>query len=820
MSEVKSDIQIAREAKMQPINDILAKINVPDESSAFSPMGRHIAKINLEYLDTLKDKPNGKLILVTAITPTPAGEGKTTTSVGLNDGLNKIGKKSIVCLREPSLGPSFGMKGGAAGGGYAQVVPMEQINLHFTGDFHAITSAHNLLSALIDNHIYWGNKLDIDVRRIAWKRVMDMNDRSLRSININLGGVANGFPREDGFDITVASEIMAIFCLSNDLEDLEKRIGNITIAYTRDKKPVYAKDLKAQGPMTVLLKDAIRPNVTQTLENNPAIIHGGPFANIAHGCNSVIATKTGLKLADYVVTEAGFGADLGAEKFLDIKCRKSDLKPSCVVIVATIRALKMHGGVAKDDLNPENVLSHADEIKPYETDGLSAYTQTPLAVVMPENTEEVSNILKFCHKENIKVVPRGAGTGLSGGALPLNDAILLSLGKFNKIIEIDFENKCVVTQPGVTNLGITHAVQHKNFYYAPDPSSQIACSIGGNVAENSGGVHSLKYGTTTNNILGVEIVMMDGTICRIGGKTLDQEGYDLMGLICGSEGLLGVITEVTVKILKNPQIVKAALIGFPTIEEGGNATSEIIASGIVPAGMEIMDKILIEATDNFSKAGYPRDAELLLIVELDGTESEVDELLKQVSSICKKNNCSSLKLSKNEKERLSFWAGRKAAFPACGAMAPDYYCMDGSIPRGKLTEALLEIKRLSEKYELPVANCFHAGDGNLHPLIMFDGSDKEQLRKTEEFGAEILKACVRLGGVITGEHGVGIEKRELMCEMFNNDDIQQQLDIKSSLDEKNLLNPGKVYPILRKCAEEGRVHVHRNEEKFPDLPRF
>ncbi len=355
MSDVKSDIQIAREAKMQPINDVLAKINVPDESAAFSPMGRHIAKINLEYLDTLKNKADGKLILVTAITPTPAGEGKTTTSVGLHDGLNKIGKKSIVCLREPSLGPSFGMKGGAAGGGYAQVVPMEQINLHFTGDFHAITSAHNLLSALIDNHIYWGNKLDIDVRRVVWKRVMDMNDRSLRAININLGGVANGFPREDGFDITVASEIMAIFCLSNDLEDLEKRIGNITIAYNRSKKPIYAKDLKAQGPMTVLLKDAIRPNVTQTLENNPAIIHGGPFANIAHGCNSVIATKTGLKLADYVVTEAGFGADLGAEKFLDIKCRKSSLKPSCVVIVATIRALKMHGGVAKDDLKNENV---------------------------------------------------------------------------------------------------------------------------------------------------------------------------------------------------------------------------------------------------------------------------------------------------------------------------------------------------------------------------------------------------------------------------------------------------------------------------------
>ena len=470
--------------------------------------------------------------------------------------------------------------------------------------------------------------------------------------------------------------------------------------------------------------------------------------------------------------------------------------------------------------NPDNVLSHADEIKPYETDALAAYTQTPLAVVLPENTNEVSEILKYCHKENIKVIPRGAGTGLSGGALPLQDAVILGLGKFNKILNIDFPNKCVVTQPGVTNLGITHAVQHKGFYYAPDPSSQLACSIGGNVAENSGGVHSLKYGTTTNNILGVEMVMMDGTICRFGGKTLDQEGYDLMGLICGSEGLLGVVTEVTVKILKKPQVVKAALIGFPSIKEGGDAASEIISSGIVPAGMEIMDKALIEATDNFSKAGYPRDAELLLIVELDGTESEVNELLKKVSEISKKNNCSSLKLSQNEQERLKFWAGRKAAFPACGAMAPDYYCMDGVIPRGKLAEALLEIKKLSEKYNLPVANCFHAGDGNLHPLIMFDGSDKEQLRKTEEFGAEILKTCVKLGGVITGEHGVGIEKRELMCEMFNNTDIQQQLDIKKSLDEKNLLNPGKVYPILRKCAEEGRVHVHTSKNKFPDLPRF
>ena len=355
MKSYKSDIEIARLAKLKPIQEILGNINMEDKPEYYSPIGRYMAKIKLEHLNKLKSKENGKLILVTAITPTPAGEGKTTTSVGLCDALNKIGKKTIVCLREPSLGPSFGMKGGAAGGGYAQVVPMEQINLHFTGDFHAITSAHNLLSALIDNHIYWGNKLKIDIRRIVWNRVVDMNDRSLRSIVVDLGGIANGYPRQDGFDITVASEIMAIFCLANDLKDLEKRIGNITIGYTRDRKPIYAKDLKAQGPMTVLLKDAFRPNMVQTLENNPAIIHGGPFANIAHGCNSVIATKAGLKLGEYVITEAGFGADLGAEKFIDIKCRKSGLKPDCVVIVATIRALKMHGGVNKDDLKQENL---------------------------------------------------------------------------------------------------------------------------------------------------------------------------------------------------------------------------------------------------------------------------------------------------------------------------------------------------------------------------------------------------------------------------------------------------------------------------------
>ena len=350
---MKSDIEIAQAAKPERITSIAAKLNIPEDS--LEPFGHYKAKISLEYLNSLESNPDGKLILVTAISPTPAGEGKTTTSVGLTDGLNAIGKKSIVCLREPSLGPNFGMKGGAAGGGYAQVVPMEEINLHFTGDFHAITTAHNLLSSLIDNHIYWGNELEIDQRRITWGRVVDLGDRALRKVNVNLGGVSNGFPREDKFDITVASEIMAIFCLSTSIEDLQKRIGDIIVAYKRDKSPIFARDVKADGPMTVLLKNALMPNLVQTLENNPAIIHGGPFANIAHGCNTVIATQTGLKLADYVVTEAGFGADLGAEKFLDIKCRKAGLKPNAVVIVATVRALKSHGGVEKANLNIENV---------------------------------------------------------------------------------------------------------------------------------------------------------------------------------------------------------------------------------------------------------------------------------------------------------------------------------------------------------------------------------------------------------------------------------------------------------------------------------
>ena len=474
----------------------------------------------------------------------------------------------------------------------------------------------------------------------------------------------------------------------------------------------------------------------------------------------------------------------------------------------------------KKIIKAENIIDHDDEKRPFETDALSAYKQKPLLVVFPENTNEVSEILKYCSQKRIKVVPRGAGTGLSGGALPLADCILLCLGKFNKIIEIDYKNRCVVAQPGVTNLSITQAVQEKSFYYAPDPSSQIACSIGGNVAENSGGVHSLKYGATTNNLLGIEVVLMDGTITRFGGKVMDSEGYDFLGLMTGSEGLLGVVTEVTVKILKTPEVIKAALIGFSSIEDAGNCVAQIIAKGCIPAGMEIMDKALLKATNDFCKAGYPTDAEAMMIIEFDGSEFEVESHIKTAEKIAQENNSSSIKISKSNEERLKFWSGRKAAFPACGDLAPDYLCMDGSIPRGKLAEVLKEINNLSKKYKLPVANAFHAGDGNLHPLIMFDASDKDQLRRCEEFGADILKYCVKVGGALTGEHGVGIEKRELMCEAFNDIDIQQQLKIKVALDPNSLLNPGKVYPILRKCAEEGRVHVHGGKTKFPDIPRF
>ena len=409
-----SDIEIARAAPIKPIGEIAAKLDIPNES--LIPHGHTKAKVSLDYISSLKDNPDGKLILVTAITPTPAGEGKTTTSVGLTDGMNKIGKKTMVCLREPSLGPCFGMKGGAAGGGYAQVIPMEDINLHFTGDFHAITSAHSLLSALIDNHIYWGNAAGFDTRRVSWRRVVDMNDRSLRQITSSLGGVANGYPREDGFDITVASEVMAIFCLSKSLEDLQDRLSRIVVGYTRDREPIRAEAVMAPGPMTVLLKDALAPNLVQTLEHNPAFIHGGPFANIAHGCNSVIATKAALKLADYVITEAGFGADLGAEKFFDIKCRSAGLAPDAIVLVATIRALKMHGGMEKNALMEENVdavrkgcsnlVRHIENIKQYGVpvvvaiNQFSADTQAEMDVVTEVTAEHGVKAIEASHWAN------------------------------------------------------------------------------------------------------------------------------------------------------------------------------------------------------------------------------------------------------------------------------------------------------------------------------------------------------------------------------------------------------------------------------------
>lgn len=432
--EYKSDIQIAREATAKPIGEIAAKIGIPD--SALIRYGDDKAKVSLDYIESLEGNKDGKLILVTAITPTPAGEGKTTTTVGLGDGLNKIGKKAMICIREPSLGPCFGMKGGAAGGGYAQVIPMEDINLHFTGDFHAITSANNLLAAMIDNHNYWGNSTGLDNRRISWRRVMDMNDRSLRQITTSLGGVANGFPREGGFDITPASEVMAIFCLASGLDDLRRRLGKIAIGQTRERKTIYARDVKADGPMTTLLKDALQPNLVQTLEHNPAFIHGGPFANIAHGCNTVMATKAALKLTDYVVTEAGFGADLGAEKFFDIKCRKAGLKPAAVVLVATVRALKMHGGVGKNDLATENVDAvkkglenlerHVENIKKYNVDSIVGVNRFPT-----DTDAEIAAVVEACAAVGIKAVESSHWANGSAGSSALAQEVVETIERGN-----------------------------------------------------------------------------------------------------------------------------------------------------------------------------------------------------------------------------------------------------------------------------------------------------------------------------------------------------------------------------------------------------
>jgi glycolate oxidase len=459
-------------------------------------------------------------------------------------------------------------------------------------------------------------------------------------------------------------------------------------------------------------------------------------------------------------------------------------------------------------------------LKAYESDGLTAYRTPPMLVVLPETVEQVSSILKYANEEGIKIVPRGAGTSLSGGALPLADGIVLGMAKFNKILEIDFDNRCAVVQPGVTNLAITRAVEHKGFYYAPDPSSQIACTIGGNVAENSGGVHCLKYGLTANNILGLEIVLPTGEVVRLGGKHLDSEAYDLMGIITGSEGLLGVVTEVTVRILQKPETARAVLIGFPTSEDAGQCVADVISAGIIPGGMEMMDKPAIHAAEDFVHANYPLDVEALLIVELDGPQVEVDELTERVRKIAELNKASTLRVSANDQERLLFWAGRKAAFPAVGRISPDYMCMDGTIPRNKLPEVLNGMNALSKKHRLRVANVFHAGDGNLHPLILFDANEGDELERAEAFGADILRLCVKVGGVLTGEHGVGVEKRDLMGEMFSETDMAVQQRVKCAFDAKGLMNPGKVFPTLHRCAELGRMVVHKGQVAFPDLPRF
>ncbi len=479
-------------------------------------------------------------------------------------------------------------------------------------------------------------------------------------------------------------------------------------------------------------------------------------------------------------------------------------------IAAALRTIVPHHAVIDSEVT----------LKAYESDGLTAYRQPPMLVVLPDNTSQVSAIMKFAHDESIKIVPRGAGTSLSGGALPLADGIVLGLAKFNKVLDIDFVNRCAVVQPGVTNLAITKAVEHKGFYYAPDPSSQIACTIGGNVAENSGGVHCLKYGLTANNILGLEVVLPGGDIVRLGGKHLDSDGYDLMGILTGSEGLLGVVTEVTVRILQKPETARAVLIGFPSSEDAGQCVADVISAGIIPGGMEMMDKPAIHAAEDFVHANYPLDVEALLIVELDGPPAEVDALTERVRLIAERNKASTLRVSSSEQERLLFWAGRKAAFPAVGRISPDYMCMDGTIPRKTLPEVLRGMDALSKKHNLRVANVFHAGDGNLHPLILFDANVGDELERAEAFGADILRLCVKVGGVLTGEHGVGVEKRDLMPEMFSETDMAVQQRVKCAFDAKGLLNPGKVFPSLHRCAELGRMIVHKGQVNFPDLPRF
>ena len=470
---------------------------------------------------------------------------------------------------------------------------------------------------------------------------------------------------------------------------------------------------------------------------------------------------------------------------------------------------------------PDNcILTHAEELRPYECDALSAYQQLPLVVVIPETLEQVQTILQLCARHKVPVVARGSGTGLSGGALPLENGVLLSLARFNRILDIDLNNRVARVQPGVTNLSISKAVEQYGLYYAPDPSSQIACSIGGNVAENAGGVHCLKYGLTTHNIQALEVLTIEGEHLSIGGQALDAPGYDLLALMTGSEGLLGIITEITVKLLPRPDIAQVVMAAFDSVDAAGAGVTAVIASGIIPAGLELLDKPAIEAVDKFIHTGYPKDAAAILLCELDGTQADVTAQVERVNEVFTTAGAIDLQVSQNEEERMRFWAGRKAAFPAMGRLSPDYYCMDGTIPRKHLAYVLNQIGSLSEEYGLPICNVFHAGDGNLHPLILYDANKAGELERTEELGGKILEICVAVGGTITGEHGVGLEKINQMCVQFNAAELQQFHAIKSAFDEENLLNPGKAIPTLHRCAEFGAMHVHHGELPHPELERF
>ena len=474
----------------------------------------------------------------------------------------------------------------------------------------------------------------------------------------------------------------------------------------------------------------------------------------------------------------------------------------------------------REDLQADQIIDRSEDLAVYECDALSAYRQRPMLVTLPDNTAQVSAVLKACCALDIPIVPWGAGTGLSGGALPREDGVVLSTARLRQVLDIDLKNRTITVQPGVTNRAVTEAVEQYGFYYAPDPSSQIACSIGGNIAENSGGVHCLKYGTTTNNVLGLEVVLADGEVVRVGGKGMDQAGYDLLGLLTGSEGLLAITTEATLRILPKPEVARAMMAVFDSVERAGQAVAEIIAAGMVPAGMEIMDQLSIEAVEQFVGAGYPLGVSALLLVELDGPASEVEHQVGVLEGLLQSAGATEIRRAATEADRLRLWAGRKAAFPAMGRISPDYYCMDGTIPRGKLPQVLRRIGELAKGYGLRVANVFHAGDGNLHPLVLYDSNVEGDLTKAEELGAEILKLCVEVGGVLSGEHGIGIEKRDLMPCMFNNADLDAQERIKAGFDTGQLLNPGKVYPVLRRCIEGGAMHVHGGEEKFPELERF